>query len=55
MGPSHFARLLRINYLAPDIQAAIVDGTQPPGLTSHKILYGALPLHWGQQRRLLGF
>lgn len=30
MGPSHFARLLRINYLAPDIQAAIVDGTQPP-------------------------
>jgi len=55
VGPSYFARVLRVNYLAPDIQAAIVDGTQPPGLTPHKILYGPLPLHWGQQRQLLGF
>jgi DNA invertase Pin-like site-specific DNA recombinase len=55
VGPSYFARLLRVNYLAPDIQAAIVDGTQPPDLTPHKILYGSLPLHWGQQRQLLGF
>jgi site-specific DNA recombinase len=33
MGTSHFARLLRLNYLAPDIQAAIVDGRQPASLT----------------------
>jgi DNA invertase Pin-like site-specific DNA recombinase len=55
MSPSLFARLLRVNYLAPDIQAAIIDGTQPADLTQHDILYGALPLDWAQQRQLLGF
>jgi DNA invertase Pin-like site-specific DNA recombinase len=55
MSPSLFARLLRVNYLAPDIQAAIIDGTQPDDLTQHDILYGALPLDWGQQRQLFGF
>lgn len=55
MGPTFFARILRLNYLAPDIQAAIVDGTQPADLTRNKILFGPLPLDWGQQRHLLGF
>jgi site-specific DNA recombinase len=55
MSPTLFARLLRVNYLAPDIQAAIVDGTEPDGLTQHDILYGGLPLDWEQQRHLLGF
>jgi len=55
MGPSTFARMLRVNYLAPDIQAAIFDGTQPPTLTRRDILFGSLPLDWAQQRRLLGF
>jgi DNA invertase Pin-like site-specific DNA recombinase len=55
MGPSTFARMLRVNYLAPDIQAAIVDGTQPEHLTCWHLLKGPLPLDWEQQRRLLGF
>ena len=55
MGPSTFARMLRVNYLAPDIQAAIVDGTQPDHLTCWHILKGPMPLDWEQQRRLLGF
>jgi site-specific DNA recombinase len=55
IGPSKFARLMRVNYLAPDIQASIVDGTQPPDLTRGKILYGSLPLDWEQQRQLFGF
>jgi DNA invertase Pin-like site-specific DNA recombinase len=55
MEPSTFARLLRVNYLAPDIQAAIVDGTQPDDLTCWHILKGPMPLDWEQQRRLLGF
>lgn len=55
MGTKMFARLMRINYLAPDIQAAIMDGTQPAGLTRHKVLFSALPTDWEQQRRLLGF
>ena len=55
MGPSTFARFLRVNYLAPDIQAAIIDGTQPPELTQWDILKGPMPLDWEQQRQLLGF
>ncbi|MFL6725214.1 MAG: recombinase family protein [Sphingomicrobium sp.] len=55
MSPSLFARFIRVNYLAPDIQAAIVDGTQPERLTQHDLIYGPLPLDWEQQRHLLGF
>ena len=55
MGPSTFARMLRVNYLAPDIQAAIIDGTQPDTLTCWDILKGPMPLDWEQQRRLMGF
>jgi site-specific DNA recombinase len=55
VGPTFFARMLRINYLAPDIQTAIFDGTQPASLTPRVILYGAMPLDWEQQRQLMGF
>jgi DNA invertase Pin-like site-specific DNA recombinase len=55
LGPSQLSRYIRLNYLAPDIQAAIMDGTQPPELTEWSLLYGPLPLDWNQQRQLLGF
>jgi len=55
LGAKYFARILRLNYLAPDIQAAIIDGTQPPDLTSAKLVFSVLPLDWEQQRRLFGF
>lgn len=55
LGSKIFARLVRLNYLAPDIQAAIVDGTQPVDLTRHKLLFGPQPLDWDHQRRLYGF
>ena len=55
IGSKSFARLVRLNYLAPDIQAAIVDGTQPPDLTRHKLLFGSQPIDWHQQRRLYEF
>jgi hypothetical protein len=55
MGPSTFARILRINYLAPDIQAAIIDGAAPPHLTAWHLMHRAMPLDWRQQRQLLGF
>ena len=54
-GATQFARLLRLNYLAPDIQTAIIDGTQPAGLTRWQILHGPMPLDWDQQRQLLVF
>jgi hypothetical protein len=37
--PSKYSRLLRLNYLAPDIKAAILDGRQPASLTERKLLY----------------
>lgn len=55
LGPSKFSRLLRLTYLAPDIQTAIMDGTHPPDLTAHRLIYAPLPLDWPQQRQILGF
>lgn len=55
LGSKHFARLIRLNYLAPDIQAAIMDGSQPPELTARKLVFSSLPLDWDHQRRLFGF
>ncbi|HTM96410.1 MAG TPA: recombinase family protein [Croceibacterium sp.] len=53
--PGFFARVLRLNYLAPDIIAAILDGTQPEGLTRRTLIRGHLPMDWALQRQLLGF
>ena len=50
-----FARVLRLNYLAPDIIAAILDGTQPRELTRAGLVNAHLPMDWALQRRLLGF
>lgn len=48
-------RLLRLNYLAPDIIASILDGRQPSVLTAKELMSKDLPLDWSAQRRLLGF
>lgn len=48
-------RLLRLNYLAPDIIASILDGRQPSDLTTKKLMSKDLPLDWSAQRRVLGF
>lgn len=53
--PGLFARIVRLNYLAPDIVAAILDGHQPPNLNRRTLLYANLPMDWAQQRTLLGF
>ena len=53
--PSKYSRLLRLNYLAPDIKAAILDGRQPADLTERTLLYAPLPADWHQQRALFGF
>lgn len=53
--PTHFARLIRLNYLAPDIVTAILDGTQPPGLDRKTLLDSNVPTSWAVQRKLFGF
>jgi hypothetical protein len=56
VSPSYFTRLVRLNYLAPDITQAILDGRQPRDLTSDKLLaHSRLPLTWDEQRAVLGF
>jgi hypothetical protein len=50
-----FTRLARLNYLAPDIIASILDGTQPNDLSCSKLMGTELPMDWTLQRRLLGF
>jgi site-specific DNA recombinase len=53
--PAHFSRLVRLNYLSPDIVTSIVDGTQPPSLTRDILFKADLPLDWSVQRKLFGF
>ena len=48
---SYVGRHLNLALLAPDIVEAIIDGTEPDGLSLEK-LYG-LPVEWEEQRRML--
>lgn len=53
--PKRFTRLVRLNYLAPDIIASIRDGTQPSGLNCRTLMASDLPMDWHLQRRMLSF
>lgn len=54
--PSDVGRILQLAFLAPDIIEAILGGRQPIELTSKRLKrIGSLPLHWQEQRRMLGF
>ncbi len=48
-------RLLRLAFLAPDIQQAILAGKQPRGLNLEQMIHQDLPIAWAQQRKLLRF
>ena len=52
----YVSRLINLSFLAPDIIAAIANGTAPPDLSSEKLQsIDALPLDWASQRVVLGF
>ncbi len=52
----YFAQLARLGGLAPDIVTSILEGRQPPALTRTRLARTkALPVRWGDQRRLFGF
>jgi len=55
MSQNQAVRLLRVNYLAPDILASIIDGVQPAGVTQYSLLEAAMTLDWKHQRELLGY
>ncbi|WP_264319431.1 recombinase family protein [Rhizorhabdus wittichii] len=53
---SHAVRMARLNFLAPDIVTAILEGRQPVELTTRALLRASdLPMDWTGQRRMLGF
>ena len=45
----HQRRLARLAFLSPRLQAAIIEGRQPAGLTLAKIVRGKLPTCWNNQ------
>ena len=47
-------RLCRLAFLAPDLQAAILEGRQPDGLTLDQLLRCDVPTRWSRQRELFG-
>lgn len=47
-------QLVRLAFLAPDIQRAILDGRQPNTLTLTVLMKGDIPLLWADQHRLFG-
>lgn len=50
------SRILPLAFLAPDINSAILNGTQPASLSVKSLRdLKDLPLDWSQQRRTLGF
>ncbi len=56
MGAPYAAQLMRLNFLAPDIVVAILNGRQPAVLTATKLMADTrLPLAWTEQRKALGF
>lgn len=52
---NYLKKILKLNYLAPDILMAIREGTQPRHLTRRHLTDVTLPLDWVLQRELLGF
>ncbi|GAA0464393.1 hypothetical protein GCM10009096_01090 [Parasphingorhabdus litoris] len=52
----YLGQLARISWLAPDIIASIMEGTQPVDLTGRKLTRAnAIPLDWPSQRTMFGF
>ena len=47
-------RLVRLAFLAPELQHAILDGRQPADPTLARLMDGSLPLLWSEQARVLG-
>lgn len=46
-------RLARLAFLSPHIQAAIIEGRQPIGLTLEDLVRNPLPIDWDEQERFI--
>lgn len=50
----YVTKIYRLNFLAPKIKEAILDGIQPRTLTLSRLMYN-IPICWQEQTRLYGF
>ncbi len=51
-GSPYLRRLVRLAFLAPDLQRAILEGRQPPDLTLGQLMQAPMPILWADQARL---
>jgi site-specific DNA recombinase len=51
-GDPYERTLIRLAFLAPDIQSAILNGRHPIGVNRQRLVLGAIPPAWADQRRL---
>ena len=49
--PRYDRRIVRLAFLAPDIQRDIIDGRQPAGLKLEDLIRNSMPADWDAQRR----
>jgi hypothetical protein len=50
---SYRRHLVRLAFLAPDLQRAILAGQQPPGLTLETLLHTPMPILWSDQAAII--
>lgn len=46
--------LVRLVFLAPDLQQRILEGRQAAGLTLARLMAGSIPACWREQQKLFG-
>ena len=46
-------RLVRLAFLAPELQRAILAGRQPPGLTLESLIHAPMPTLWSEQAAMI--
>lgn len=49
----HRRRLVRLAFLAPDLQRAILAGKQPRGLTLESLMHTPMPMLWSEQATMI--
>ena len=52
-GPRYQRRLIRLAFLSPAIQRAILDGRQPAGLRLEDLVRNEIPIDWRAQERFI--
>ena len=48
-------KIMRLAFLAPDLQRDILAGRQPPALNLQQVMEMAIPMSWNEQRKAMGW